>query len=101
MLRSYTPSKKVRLNSKYIKTKYNQNSKAKFFGLFKVLHLIDKQAYKFELPKKYKVYDVFYILLLELNTIRKNIKPMTMRSMSLKVIKIVLSMQRKWKLAIY
>ena len=32
--RSYDPSNKVWLNSKYIKTKQNQKLEAKFFGLF-------------------------------------------------------------------
>ena len=34
MSKSYAPSKKVWLNSKYIKTKQNWKLKAKFFGLF-------------------------------------------------------------------
>ena len=50
--RSYTSSDKVWLNSKYIKTKHNCKLKAKFFGPFRVLHLVGKQAYKLELPKK-------------------------------------------------
>ena len=36
--RSYVPSKKVWLNSKYIKTKRNRKLEAKFFGHFRVLH---------------------------------------------------------------
>ena len=50
--KSYVPGHKVWLNSKYIKTKQNQKLKAKFFGLFRVLHLVGKQIYKFELLKK-------------------------------------------------
>ena len=49
---SYTPGKKVWLNSKYIKTKCNRKLETKFFGLFQVLHPVEKQAYKLELPKK-------------------------------------------------
>ena len=49
--RSYTPSEKVWLNSKYIKTKYNRKLEVKFFGLFRVLHPVTSQAYKLELPK--------------------------------------------------
>ena len=40
--RSYAPSDKVWLNSKYIKTKHNQKLEAKFFGLFQVLHPVGK-----------------------------------------------------------
>ena len=50
--RSYAPSDKVWLNSKYIKTKQNRKLEAKFFGPFQVLHPVDRQAYKLELPKK-------------------------------------------------
>ena len=57
--KSYAPSNKVWLNSKYIKTKRNQNIKAKYFRPFRVLHLIDKQAYKLKLPKKWRIYNVF------------------------------------------
>ena len=38
---SYVSSEKVWLNSKYIKTKYNQKLEAKFFGPFQVLHLVE------------------------------------------------------------
>ena len=44
---------------------------AKFFGLFQVLYLIGKQAYKLELPKKWKIHNVFHVSLLEQNTTRK------------------------------
>ena len=40
--RSYTPSKKIWLNSKFIKTKRNRKLEAKFFGLFQVLYSIGK-----------------------------------------------------------
>ena len=50
--RSYAPGDKVWLNSKYIKTKRNRKLEAKFFGPFRVLHPVGKQAYKLELPKK-------------------------------------------------
>ena len=42
---SYAPGEKVWLNSKYLKTKRNHKLEAKFLGLFRVLHPIDKQAY--------------------------------------------------------
>ena len=50
--RSYTLGEKVWLNSKYIKTKPNRKLEMKFFGPFRVLHFVGKQAYKLELPKK-------------------------------------------------
>ena len=49
---SYAPGEKVWLNSKYIKTKRNRKLEAKFFGPFRVLHAVEKQVYKLELPKK-------------------------------------------------
>ena len=45
--------------------------KAKFFGLFQVFYLVEKQAYKLELTRKWKIYDVFHVSLLEQETIRK------------------------------
>ena len=69
--RSYAPGDKVWLNSKYIKTKRNRKLEAKFFGPFRVLHPVGKQAYKLELPKKWRVHDVFHMSLLEQDTTRK------------------------------
>ncbi len=63
--RSYALGDKVWLNSKYIKTKRNRKLKAKFFGPFPVLHPVGKQAYKIELPKKWRLHDVFHVSLLE------------------------------------
>ena len=44
---------------------------AKFFGPFRVFYPVRKQAYKLELSRKWKIYDVFYVSLLEWNTTRK------------------------------
>ena len=60
--RSYALSDKVWLNSKYIKTKYNQKFEAMFFGPFRVLHPVRKQTYKLKLPKRWKIHNVFHVL---------------------------------------
>ncbi len=43
----------------------------KFFELFQVFYIVRKQAYKLELSSKWKIHNVFYVLLLEQNIIRK------------------------------
>ena len=63
--RNYGSSDKIWLNSKYIKTKQNLKLEAKFFGLFQVLYLVGKQAYKLKLPRKWKIYDIFHVSLLK------------------------------------
>ncbi len=62
---SYAQGEKVWLNSMYIKTKRNKKLKSKFFGPFRVLHAVGKQAYKRELPAEWKIYDIFQVSLLE------------------------------------
>ena len=69
--RSYAHSNKVWLNSKYIKSKQNRKLEAKFFRPFQVLHPVGKQAYKFKLPKKWRVHNVFHVSLLEQNITKK------------------------------
>ena len=49
--KSYALSKKVWWNSKYIQTKYNRNLEARFFKPFRVLYLMNSQAYKLKQPK--------------------------------------------------
>ena len=63
--KSYAPCDKVYLNSKYLKTKQNRKLEAKFFGPFQVLHRVAKQAYKLELPRKWKIHDIIHMLQLE------------------------------------
>ena len=36
-----------------------------------MLHPVSKQAYKFELPKKWRIHNVFHVSLLEQDTIKK------------------------------
>ena len=68
---SYAPGKKVWLNSKIIKIKQNCKLETWFFGLFRLLHPIGKQAYKLELSRNERIHDVFYVSLLEQYIIRK------------------------------
>ena len=69
--RSYAPGDKVWLSSKHLKTKRNCKLEAKFLGPFRVLHPVGKQAYKLELPKKWRIHDVFHVSLLEQDTTKK------------------------------
>ena len=69
--RSYVPKDKVLLNNKYIKIKRNRKLEAKFFEPFQVLHPVEKQAYKFELPKRWRMHNVFHMSLLEQDTTKK------------------------------
>lgn len=57
--KSYASGEKVWLNSKYIKIKQNRKLEAKFLRSFGVLYLIGKQVYQLELPKKWRIYNVF------------------------------------------
>ena len=68
---SYVLGEKVLFSSKYIKTKRNQKLEAKFFGPFQMLHPVGKQTFKLELPKKWRIHDVFYVSLLEQKTTKK------------------------------
>ena len=69
--KSYASSEKIGLNSKYIKTKRNQKLEAKFFRPFRVLRLVGSQAYQLELPKRWRIHDVFRVSLLEQDTTEK------------------------------
>ena len=71
--RKYVLSNKVWLNNKYIKAKQKQKLKVKFFRPFQVLPPAGKQAYKLQLLKKWRVYNVFHVLLLEQDTTRKGL----------------------------
>ena len=68
---SYAPGDKVWLSSKHLRTKRNCKLEAKFLGPFRVLHPVGKQAYKLELPKKWRIYDVFHVSLLEQDITKK------------------------------
>ena len=59
------------MNSKYVKTKRNRKLEAKFFGPFRIFYPVGKQAYKLELPRKWRIHDVFHVSLLEQDTTKK------------------------------
>ena len=59
------------MNSRYIKTKRNRKLLFKFFGPFQVLHPVEKQVYKLELPKRWRIHNVFHVSLLEQDNTRK------------------------------
>ena len=69
--KSYATGDKVWLNSKYIKTRQNCKLEYKFFGPFRVLHPVGNLAYKLEWSKRWRIYDIFQVSLLEQNTTRK------------------------------
>ena len=69
--RSYAFGNKIWLNSKYIKIKQNQKFETKFFRSFWVLYPVGKQAYKLELFRKWRIHNVFHVLLLKQNITRK------------------------------
>ena len=71
MSRNYALGKKVKLNSKYIKITHYKKLEKKFFGSFQILHTVGKQAYKLELPIKWKIYDLFHVSLLKQDIKRK------------------------------
>lgn len=58
--RSYVSRDKVWLNSKYIKIKQNCKLNFQFFGLFLVLHPVEKQVYKLKVFKRCKIHDIFF-----------------------------------------
>ncbi len=45
--------------------------KSMFFVPFQVLHIVEKQTYKLELPTKWKIYNVFQVSLIEQNITKK------------------------------
>ena len=62
---SYKVGDYVNLNGKNIKTKRNKKLEWKFFGPFKILECIGDQAYRLDLPKRWRIHNVFHVSLLE------------------------------------
>lgn len=56
-----------------IKTKQNPKLRAILFNPFQVLYLIEKQANKLQVPNQQKIYNVFYVFLLEQNNTKKKL----------------------------
>ncbi len=54
-----------------MKSKSYVPNDAKFFGSFHTFHPVRNQVYKLELLKKWSIYDVFHVLLLEYNITKK------------------------------
>ena len=54
-------------------TMHNCKLEAKFFGPFQILHPVGKWAYKLELSRKWRIYNVFHVSLLEQDTTRKDL----------------------------
>ncbi len=51
--------------------KRNKKLENKFFGHFRVLQAVRKQVYKLKLSTKWKIHNIFYVLLLEQDTTKK------------------------------
>ena len=68
---SYASGNKVWLSSKHLKTKRNCKLEAKFFGHFRVLHPVSKQAYKLELHKRLRIHNAFHVSMLKQDITKK------------------------------
>lgn len=68
---NYAISDKIWLKNKSIQIKRNWKLEPKLFGSFWVLYLVANQVYQFELPKKWRYYDVFHVFWLKQDTTRK------------------------------
>ena len=55
----------VNVNGKNIRTKRNKKLEWKSFGPFKVLKEIGDQAYRIDIPKRWRIHNVFHVSLLE------------------------------------
>ncbi len=53
--------------------KRNKKLESRFFGSFHVPYIVRKQAYKLELPTKWKIHDIFHVSLLEQDTTKKKV----------------------------
>lgn len=63
--KSYVLGEKVQLHSKYIVTKWNKKLEAGFYESFRILYLVGQVTYKLKLSQNWKIYNVFYISLVE------------------------------------
>ena len=69
--RVYSPGESVWLDGKHFNTKRNRKLGHKFLGPFMVIEPIGKQAYRIQLPPRWRIHDVFLVSLLEKNGTKK------------------------------
>ena len=55
----------VNFNGKNIRTKRNKKLEWKSFGSFKIIERVYDQAYRLDLPKRWRIHNVFHVSLLE------------------------------------
>ena len=63
--RDYKVADSVWLTAKNLKTKRNRKLEQKMLGPFKIIDIIGKQAYRLELPPRWRIHDTFHVSLLE------------------------------------
>ena len=69
--RVYSPGESVWLDGMHFNTKTNRKLEHKFLGPFKVIEPISKQAYRIQLPPRWRIHDDFHVSLLEKNGTKK------------------------------
>lgn len=63
--KTFAPGNNIWLNNRYVKTKRNHKLEAELFEFFSVLHSVKNQVYKLEVLKKWRIHNIFNVLLLE------------------------------------
>ena len=73
-LKHFDVNNYVNVNDKKIRIKRNKKLKWKFFKLFKTLNIVENQTYRIDISKRWRIHDVFYILLFEKVKIKRKKK---------------------------